>query len=357
VKRINPASIFNFTSIFNFIFSLLLPFVLGAIVVALLGHDPQEALRELFRGAFVGRLSLGTTLQKWVPILLTGLAFCITSQVRYFNIGVEGCFYMGALFSAGAGFLITGLPWYFHIPSCFFAGVLAGSVWAAIPGVLRVYWQVNESCSTIMFNYVAIQFAGFMIVNPWSAKSAASQTMPILPSAALSRLMPPSRANSGLFIALALYAAVFWIIRKTRLGFKMRSTGANPFFTDYMGIDSRRVVVLATALSGAVGGFAGSVETMGVYGNIIDGFSGWLAFDGMLAALISKNNLWLLPVYSFMIAALKTGALGMERFTGVPKALIDTIIAILIIFLSMDNLFRFRFHFHFPRRKSEEKAR
>jgi ABC-type uncharacterized transport system permease subunit len=58
VKRINPGSVFNF------VFSLLLPFVLGAIVVALFGHDPQEALRELFRGAFVGRLSFGTTLQK-----------------------------------------------------------------------------------------------------------------------------------------------------------------------------------------------------------------------------------------------------------------------------------------------------
>jgi len=192
-----------------------------------------------------------------------------------------------------------------------------------------------------MFNYVAMQFASFMIVNPWSAQSAASQTVPILKSAELSRLMPPSRANSGLFMALALYAAVFWMIQKTRLGFKLRSTGANSFFTDYVGIDTKRVVVLATALSGATGGFAGAIETLGVYGNIIDGFSGWLAFDGMLAALISKNNLWLLPVYSFMIAALKTGALGMERFTGVPKALIDTLIAVFIILLSMDNLFRF----------------
>ncbi|MDR3230488.1 MAG: ABC transporter permease [Synergistaceae bacterium] len=327
----------------NFILSLLLPFMLGAIIIALLGHDPQEAFRELFRGAFVGRLSLGTTLQKWVPVLLTGLAFCITSQVRYFNIGVEGCFYMGALFSAGAGFLITGLPAYLHISLCFLVGIFAGAIWATIPGMLRAWWQVNESCSTIMFNYVAIQFASFMIVNPWSAKSAASQTVPILPSAALSRLMPPSRANSGLFMALTLYIVVFWAIKKTRLGFKLRSTGGNPFFTDYIGFDTRRIVVLATAISGAVGGFAGSIETLGVYGNIIDGFSGWVAFDGMLAALISKNNLWLLPVYSFMIAALKTGALGMERFTGVPKALIDTLIAILIIFLTMENLFRFRF--------------
>lgn len=339
----------DLTSVLNFALSLLLPFALGAAIIALLGHDPQEAFRELFRGAFTGKLGLGTTLQKWVPILLTGLAFCITSQVRYFNIGVEGCFYIGALFSAGAGFLITGLPWWLHIPICFAVGVLGGGVWAAIPGALRAWWQVNESCSTIMFNYVAIQFATFMIVNPWSAKSAASQTVPILPSAQLSRLMPPSRANSGLIMAFVLYGVVFWTIKKTRLGFRLRSTGSNPWFTDYIGVDTRRMVVLATFLSGAVGGFAGSIETLGVYGNIIDGFSGWVAFDGMLAALIAKNDLRLLPVYSLMIAALKTGALGMERFTGVPKALIDTLIAVLIIFLSMDNLFRFRL----PWRKKE----
>lgn len=340
MKRQNFFKFFNMRSITGFLLSLAFSVALGAAIIALLGHDPLEAFRELFRGAFISKLGRGTTLQKWVPIMLTGLAFTITSQVKYFNIGVEGCFYMGALLSAGAGFLVTGLPWYLHIPLCFAVAVLGGGAWAAIPGTLRARWQVNESCSTIMFNYVAIQFATFMIVNPWSAKSAASQTVPILPTAALSRILPPSRANTGLFMAFVLYALVFWMIKRTRLGFKLRSTGANPWFSDYIGIETRRTVVLATFLSGSVGGFAGAIETLGVYGNIIDGFSGWVAFDGMLAALIAKNDLRLLPFYSLMIAALKTGALGMERFTGVPRALIDTLIAVLIIFLSMDNLFR-----------------
>ncbi len=73
---------------------------------------------------------------------------------------------------------------------------------------------------------------------------------------------------------------------------------------------------------------------------MIDGFSANTAFDGMLASLIAKNRPAFLPVYAFMIAALKTGALGMERFTGVPKALIDTLIPVLILLLNMEGLFQ-----------------
>lgn len=323
----------------NFILSIVLPFVVGAIIMALLGHDPVEAYEALFKGAFVGKFSFGTTIEKFVPILLTGLAYALTSKVKYFNLGVEGSFYMGALFSAGAGFLITGLPWYIHIPLCFIIGTAAGAAWAVIPGMLRAFLNVNESCTTIMLNYVAQYFALYMIVNAWSSKGIAAQTMPILKSAELTRILPPSRANTGIFLALILCIVIYWMVERTSFGFKVRSTGSNPYFSEYMGISTKKIVVLTVAISGAIGGFAGTIETLGIYGCIIYGFSNFTAFDGMLASLIAKNNIVTLPIYAFMIAALKSGALGMERMTGVPKSLIDTLVPVLIILISMERLF------------------
>lgn len=319
--------------------AVLFPFVIGAVVMMALGYDPLDAYRELLKGAFVGNFNLGTTLEKFCPIFLTAVAYCVTSKVRYFNMGVEGCFYLGALFSAGAGFLIQGLPWYIHVPLCFLCGTLAGAVWAAIPGALRAYWNVNELCSALLLNYVAIHFANYMIAGPWSAKGASSQTVPIQESAALLRIMKPSRANIGLFLAVFLYIAVFWMFQSTKLGYRLRSAGTNPYFTDYIGVDSKHMILLAAVLSGAIGGFAGTIQSLGVYGTIIDGFSNNTAFDGMLASLIAGNSFAQLPAYSFLIAALKTGALGMERFTGVPKAMIDTLIPMLILLLSMEGLF------------------
>lgn len=323
----------------SFLLALLFPFVIGAALMLVLGYDPVEAYKELFKGAFVGNFNLGTTLEKFCPIFLTALAYCVTSKVKYFNMGVEGCFYLGALFSAGAGFLITGLPWYIHVPICFLCGTLAGALWAAVPGALRAYLNVNELCAALLLNYVAINFANYMIAGPWSAKGASSQTVPIEQSAELLRIMKPSRANVGLFLAIFLFLWVFWMFKRTKLGYRLQSTGINPYFTDYIGTDSKRMVLLATILSGAIGGFAGTIQTTGVYGTIIDGFSNNTAFDGMLASLIANNSFAQLPIYAFLIAALKTGALGMERFTGVPKALIDTLIPVLILLLNMEGLF------------------
>ena len=39
----------------------------------IVGYHPLEAYIQLFKGAFVGKVNLGTTLQKFVPILLTGV--------------------------------------------------------------------------------------------------------------------------------------------------------------------------------------------------------------------------------------------------------------------------------------------
>lgn len=325
---------------FNFLLALLLPFAIGAVIMLALHYSPAEAYRELFKGAFIGSFNFGTTLEKFCPIFLTAVAYCISSKVGYFNMGIEGCFLLGALVSAGTGFLITNLPWYFHAPLCLLLGGLAGMVWAFIPGYLRAYWKVNELCSALLLNYVALNFARYMIAGPWSARGAASQTVPMLDSALLLRIMPPSRANVGIFIAIALYVLLFWVLQRTKMGLQLRSTGTNPLFSDYIGVNSKHMVLCATMISGFVGGFAGAIQASGVYGTIIDGFSNNTAFDGMLASLIASNNMGALPIYSFVIAALKNGALGMERFTGVPKALIDTLIPILILFINMQGLFR-----------------
>mgnify|MGYP000899914376 FL=1 len=61
----------------------------------------------------------------------------------------------------------------------------------------------------------------------------------------------------------------------------------------------------------------------------------------MLVVLMVKGDMKMVPFVAFFIAALKAGALGMERYTGLPKSIVDTIIAIFIIFATMENLFSF----------------
>ena len=322
------------------ILKVVMPFVFCALVLLILGYNPIIAYRELLKGAFVGRFNIGTSLEKFGPIFLTGMAFLIASKVKFFHLGIEGSLYMGALFAAGAG-LIPGLPKPIHLPLALGVGILAGALWSLIPGILRAFFNVNEICVTMMMNYVAIFFSSYMIINVWSARDVAAKTLDVMRSARFTRILPPSRITTALYLILLTYLFVYWLLHQTNIGYKMNAMGTNSYFAEYAGISSKNMVLFATFFSGGIGGMAGAIETLGTYNSMYDYFSLNTAFDGMLASLISHNDMRKLPIFSLMIAFIKTGALGMERFSGVPKSVVDTLIPILILMLSIDGLFDF----------------
>ena len=325
----------------NIFISVIVCMFLSGVIIAIMGEDPIEAYVQLFRGAFVGNFNLGSTLEKFVPLLLTGLAFIVASKVGVFNVGVEGELYLGAVTAAFMGYAVKGLPSILHIILCFLAAMIVGAAWAFIPAYLKAYFNVNEVCVTILMNYVAIYITSYLVNYPLSGHTGVSQTPTIEKSAALMRILKPSRANIGLFIAIGVCILVYFIIKKTKLGFKIRSTGANPFFSDYVGIKSKKMMITGMLISGAIGGLAGAIEVMGIYGVFLDNFSLNIAGDGMLAALIAKGSFAALPVLSLFIAALKSGSLRMERYTEVKKSLIDVLIAMFILLATMDTLFNF----------------
>lgn len=326
----------------NTLISIIISFLLGGIVIAIMGYNPLETFSQLFQGAFVGNFNLGCTLEKFVPLVLTALAFTVSSAVSVFNVGVEGELYLGAIAAAWVGFSVVGVSSPVHIFLCILLAMVVGALWAAIPGILKAYFKVNEVCTTILFNSVAVLITSYLVSYPLSGHLGVPQTPPIADTAKLFRILKPSRANIGLFIAIAVIIFIYWLLFHTTIGYKLRSVGLNPNFSDYIGIDSKKTMVGGMMLSGAIGGLAGAIEVMGIYGCFLDNFSIGIAFDGMLAALIAKNNILMIPVVSLFLAVLKSGSLGMERFTGVPKSLIDAIIAMFIILATMEGLFLFK---------------
>lgn len=325
----------------NLLLTTLVSILIGAIIMIGLGHNPIEAYTYLFRGAFVGKLNLGTTLQKFVPLLLTSLAFAAAARAGVFNVGVEGEMYLGAIAAAFVGFTFVTLPGPLLILLCILVAALVGAAWSYIPSSLKAYLGVNEVCVTILMNYVAKYITSYLVNGPWSAKSGIPQTPTIADGAKLTQFMKPSQVNTGLFIAIGVAIFVYWLLNKSTMGYKFTTVGLNPSHAEYVGINPKKGMINAMYLSGAIGGIAGALEVMGVYGYFLDNFSSGLAFDGMLAALIVKNDVKMVPFMAFFLAVLKSGALGMERYTGVPKSVVDTIIAVFIIFATMEGLFDF----------------
>lgn len=323
----------------NIVISIIVALLIGAVIIGVMGYNPVTSYIELFKGALIGKFNFGGTLERFVPLMLAALAFAVAQQVNMANVGVEGEIYLGAITAAWVGYAITGLPKMVHVPLALSLAAIIGALWAAIPGVLKAYYGVSDVCTTILLNYVATYITSYLVNNPMSAGKGVAQTPQIQESASLTRIMSPSRANTGLFIAIGVIILVYFFFKKTRKGYEYRSVGLNNDFSAYIGIPDKKTMVKGMMLSGAIGGLAGGIEVLGIYGYFLDGFSTGIGLDGMLASLIAKNNIALVPVLSGFIAILKQGALAMERFTGVPKSLIDGLIAMFILFATMEGLF------------------
>ncbi len=327
-------------SLLKILATILLAFAVGAVFILLIGENPVEAYIALFKGAFNGKLKLGTTLAGFTPLLLTSAAFIVAAKAGAFNVGVEGEVFLGGIAAAYVAIYWTFLPKPLLLLASFAVAILVAAFWAFIPAVLKAYYGVSEICTTILMNSVALYITNYLVSGPMSAGVANAQSLPV--TVTLPKIMPPSSLNTGIFIALALVIFLIWLTYKSAFGFKIREVGINPANAEYVGVNPKTTFIKAMMLSGAIGGVAGAIEVLGVHGYFLNNFAAWLGSNGMLAALIVKNNMIFAPFMSFFIAVLRAGAMGMQQATDVPKSLVDTITEVFIIFACMDFVLRFK---------------
>lgn len=321
-------------SLIKTVITLVLALGIGAILIIAIGEDPIAAYKALLKSAFGTKLGFGTTLAQFTPLLITSTAFALAAAAGAFNVGVEGEVILGGLAAAYIGINWGFLPvWMLYI-ACFAGAMVVAGLWALIPALLKTYYNVSEVCVTILMNTVALYIGSYIVSGPMSAGAATPQTDDVLIT--IPKIMKPSSANAGLYIAIVVVLIVIFMTYKTKWGYKIRTVGFNPAHADYVGISSRKTFIGAMVLSGMLGGIAGCIEVLGTYGYYLDNFAKDLGSNGMLAALIVKSDMVFTPIIAFFIAILKSGALAMQQATNVPKSIVDTITAVFIVVATMD---------------------
>jgi len=144
--------------------------------------------------------------------MLAGLAVSIAFRMKLWNIGAEGQLYMGAFAASGVALAMGDRSPIFVISLMVMAGFTAGALWGLIPGVLRAYWQVNETITTLMLNYVAIFWVDYLIFGPWKDPNGKGFPLtPIFPASAQLPTLGDSRVHLGLVFA-AVIALIFYLL-------------------------------------------------------------------------------------------------------------------------------------------------
>lgn len=326
--------------------NIALAFVTVGIIVRIIGVDPFHALRLLVTGALGSSESIGYTLYYATNFIFTGLAVAVAFHGGLFNIGGEGQAYIGGL---GCGLAVLALdrflPAWAMIPLAIAAAALFGAAWAAVPAWLQAWRGSHIVITTIMFNFVASALMVYLMVNvliapgsmtPQSRTFAASGKLPAVHDLLrdLGFSVGPSALNFSIVLAMLCCVGVWVFLWHTPGGYALRTMGHNPQAAIYAGTDLKRMTMVAMCLSGALAGFVGVNELLGVHQRIVLDFPAGYGFAGIAVALMGRNH----PI-GIVLAALLFGALqqgGTELAFEIPTITREMVVVIqgLIILFS-----------------------
>lgn len=317
--------------------SFLLALAAGGLLLLMQGHDVLPIYYYLLIQPFTSPDSLVKVLVKATPLIFAGLSVAIAFKCDVFNIGVEGQLYAGALAAAALGAGVSGLPPALHVLICVLGAMLTGGALALIPAWLKVCFRVHEVISTIMMNYVINNVVTLVIVDYFRHSGPTPRTPDVLPSARMTQLAPPSQLNTGFLLAAALCVVLYVLVQRTPLGWRIDAAGKNLCAARYSGINSKRLVLTAMLISGALAGLLGAERVLGGFGYLQVNFSPGYGYDGIAIATIANNNPFGCLLMALLMGLLSYGGTNLNIMTDVPSEWVNVLSALIFVFVVAAN--------------------
>ncbi len=318
--------------------NVVLAFLVAGLIVLAIGENPLTATRLMLTGALGSSEGIGYTLYYTTNYIFTGLAVAFAFHAGLFNIGGEGQAYIGGL---GVGLVLLAfdhsLPFAILLPLAIFAAMIFGAAWVLIPAYLQAYRGSHIVITTIMFNFLASALMVYLMVNVLTVPGAiAPETRDFEPTAYLPFVhevlaqfgidMPSTPLNLSILLALIACVFVWLYLWHTPWGYELRTVGQSEKAAVYAGIRTKRVVLVALCISGALAGLVGVNEIMGVQHRLLLNFNAGYGFAGIAVALMGRNHPIGVILASFLFGVLSQG--GAELSFDMPDITRDMTVVI-----------------------------
>ena len=350
--------------IFRYGFAVIMSLLVGCLLFIQQKENPFYAISVIFQGGLANKINIGTSIRWATPCMFAGAAVIIAFRSGVRNMGIEGQIYMGALAAGlvGANLSLPRLP---HIILCLLAAGIAGTFYALLPALLRLYFNVDELVVTIMMNFIARYLTYYYVY--WilmkgtlsASGSAAIKTENIQKSAQLSTLVEGSTASTAFIYAILLLILLYMIYKYTIIGYEAVQLGQNMEFSRAGGVDVIKRFLQIFLLSGFVAGLCGGMEVCGSYHYFLANFSNNIGWEAIMVANAASYNPITLGIISCIWGVMKTGSLHLERMTSLSRYTVNIIQMLFIIFVAVDyiRLYKSFLQKRKIQRESEEKRR
>lgn len=322
-----------------------LTLLFGAIMFAVMGHEPLNALYIYFIQPLTDSYQLQELVVKATPLILIGVGLSVCFLSNNWNIGAEGQFAMGGVAGTWVALTLYDVQGFWVLPLMMIAGALGGLLWALIPAFLKARFNVNEILSSLMLTYVALQFLDFMVRGPFRSPEgfnfpesrlfSESATMPLLTSG--------GRMHLGAIFAILAAVAVAFMLWRTIKGFEVKVSGEAPRAARFAGFSEKGMIYFALLLSGALAGLAGISEVAGPIGQLIPVISPGYGFTAIIVAFLGRLNPIGVIFAGFLLALSYIGGENAQILLKVPDDVTGVFQGVLLFFiLACDTMIYYR---------------
>ena len=327
------------SSLVTYAFAGALALGMAALFVLAFGGNVGVAFLTVLKASLGSWGGFAQTLNKFCPLLLGSLAVAFGMRGGYFNIGVDGQIYVGAVGMTAVAFGLkgSGLPWGLFVPIGLLGGILAGAFWGLIPGFLRVRYQVSEIFVTVMLNFVAFYLVDYLANGPWNDPLAGDAiTHPIPDNAVMPALMTQAGAHTGVLLALLGTAVMGFLMSRTIVGYEIRAVGDNPLAARFGGVNIKRITLITMPICGALSGLAGAIEVSGFHQAMMLGMTGpegapQYGAMAILIAVIGRRNPFGVTIAAVFFTILLVGSDSLQRSIGLPSSAVFVFQAITVL--------------------------
>ena len=336
--------------------AVLAAFLVGALLLLAIGVDPISYYYKMLTMGTVGNKRAYTTFMNYIneffPLALTSVALSLAFKMRFWNIGGEGQFIMGAITASWIALTLGAtLPTPLVLVLMCLGAMLAAGLYGLIAGALKVKFGTSETLMTLMLNYIALYVLVFIgeTKADWNIFLQTTSTRPVFQSFSeivsfpLIPLGDQFKLNSCLILTLLVGAFLYVYMKRTKHGYEINVVGDSAGSARYAGMKVNWIVLRTVFLSAALIGLAAAfkVGSSGVLSTSITDDVGW---TGIIVAWLAQLNTGMILLASALISVLQFGStIAASTFGQVDSSFANILQGvILFLILAADFFIRFR---------------
>lgn len=336
-RAVCPAPVSLAVSVCSIIAALLA----SGIFLKIMGIPPMDAFYEMIYSAFGDSYGLSETVTKALPLVISSVALILCYKMLVWNIGAEGQIMCGALAATAVVRYIPCSSSLVSLCAIMLAAALAGALWSGIAGYMRAKWNVNEIITTLMLNYIAVNFKNYLAYGPWRDPASLGFPMtPPFPDYAVLSEIGFGRVSSAVWLMFVLPVIVWWALKYTKWGYELRVVGENPRAARFAGIDDMKKLVAIMLLSGALCGLCGALDMTGLQHRLQAGYSTAYGFTAIIVAWLANLNALLTPIVALLMGGLLVGGESLQIIMGLPVAGVQIIQGFILLFVIAGEFFK-----------------